>query len=895
MWTARQDRLRLLARVMSFPTLSLSQSAAVAAPWSLDRATLIVATAGSGKTLALAHRAIRIALDLHESGARGRSVLCVTFAKAACEDLVRRVDALVDAMGIGDSIAVSRYGAPFGRVAVIVKTINGVGNFVLQPGVASEAERRDYLGLEGRGGARVGIVEAAVRRRLIAEAVQGAGVALPQGEEPAAKKARSAKVRDYRRKFERHHVAVMDAGNAAASAVAKEALSGKDADAYARFVALKKAANVIDFSDQIGFALALMRHCPRIRDMLHNRFAHVLCDEGQDLGATDLALLRELAPSCTIVGDGDQEIFGFKSGLVSWYALDEARRMWKDVDVLQLAENRRCPPAVVSLSSAVVRANGGLKKVVALRKSGKAVVIVGAANFEVEVEYVCAKIQSLVLDDRYDYSSFVVLSRRNRSLSAFRKAMAKFDPTIPLARKSSSRKRAKNGGGALCDEVLDFLSLLLPSTGLEATAARVSVLCGLSAADAEEAMTSVASRGDQESNSQMKSVRQWHIEHKAVSRFGRLLREFEKVAALVKAGSSLATVVQGAGEAIRRLGIGDGDDEIPAQAGDALSRSLSQESLANEDDDNGTDSSDLLRAILEVSEKMDKEALLVRDDAAYLNCRNKDTLAHSSANLGELEVQEEDDDDLDDFMSLVNNDLKSQQTVKRKQKGLVDHGARLPPSRPRSAPEKGAFASSGSGPPSPAERLDLLDAFVSRAKNVISTAVAADKSGVDASSKPAVEIKTIHKAKGGEWPFVFVVDCTNDNLPVEGDSGHCTEAHTAAERRVFFVASTRAKEQLFMTFSRPGLARFASRAEIYQSASPFFSEGLRGLALREEEKREEFVEMTHICGAAKKDAGAGNAQRPSQAGKVTSSARQNPKLRAGSVGSSSRLKKPRTA
>eukprot|EP00173_Palmaria_palmata_P001554 Plantae.Rhodophyta-Palmaria_palmata.ctg1879.p1 GENE.Plantae.Rhodophyta-Palmaria_palmata.ctg1879~~Plantae.Rhodophyta-Palmaria_palmata.ctg1879.p1 ORF type:complete len:247 (-),score=32.09 Plantae.Rhodophyta-Palmaria_palmata.ctg1879:167-907(-) len=246
-------------------------------------------------------------------------------------------------------------------------------------------------------------------------------------------------------------------------------------------------------------------------------------------------------------------------------------------------------------------------------------------------------------------------------------------------------------------------------------------------------------------------------------------------------------------------------------------------------------------------------------------------------------------------MSLVSNDLKSQQTVKRKQKGLVNHGVGVPPFRPRSAPAKKAFATSGPEPPSRAERLDLLGTFVSRAKNVISAAKAAGKRGVGVSSKPAVEIQTVHKAKGGEWPFVFVVDCTNDNLPVEGDSGHCTEAHTAAERRVFFVASTRAKEQLFMTFSRPGLARFASRAEIYQSASPFFSEGLRGLALREGEKIEQFVEMTHICGVVKKDAGAGNAQRPSQTGEITSSARQNPKLRVGNVGSTSRLKKPRTA
>lgn len=69
-----------------------------------------------------------------------------------------------------------------------------------------------YLGLEGREEERVENFEAAAQRSFIAEAVQGADDALPPGVGAAAKKARIVKGRDNRRKFERHHVAVIDEG-----------------------------------------------------------------------------------------------------------------------------------------------------------------------------------------------------------------------------------------------------------------------------------------------------------------------------------------------------------------------------------------------------------------------------------------------------------------------------------------------------------------------------------------------------------------------------------------------------------------------------------------------------------------------------------------------------------
>ncbi len=63
-----------------------------------------------------------------------------------------------------------------------------------------------------------------------------------------------------------------------------------------------------------------------------------------------------------------------------------------------------------------------------------------------------------------------------------------------------------------------------------------------------------------------------------------------------------------------------------------------------------------------------------------------------------------------------------------------------------------------------------------------------------------VALMTIHSAKGLEWPIAFVIGCQEGYLPhhrVVQDGGDVGE-----ERRLFYVAVTRARRHLFLTWSR---------------------------------------------------------------------------------------------
>lgn len=66
------------------------------------------------------------------------------------------------------------------------------------------------------------------------------------------------------------------------------------------------------------------------------------------------------------------------------------------------------------------------------------------------------------------------------------------------------------------------------------------------------------------------------------------------------------------------------------------------------------------------------------------------------------------------------------------------------------------------------------------------------------SEKAAVTLTTVHRAKGLEWKAVFIIWAAEGNFPISKSYGD--EEATEEERRLFYVASTRAKSDLYITY-----------------------------------------------------------------------------------------------
>ncbi|MBW2193311.1 MAG: ATP-dependent helicase, partial [Deltaproteobacteria bacterium] len=63
-----------------------------------------------------------------------------------------------------------------------------------------------------------------------------------------------------------------------------------------------------------------------------------------------------------------------------------------------------------------------------------------------------------------------------------------------------------------------------------------------------------------------------------------------------------------------------------------------------------------------------------------------------------------------------------------------------------------------------------------------------------------VSLMTMHAAKGLEFPVVFIAGCEKDFIPFKHERDGYTDINE--ERRLFYVAMTRAKEELYLTCAK---------------------------------------------------------------------------------------------
>jgi DNA helicase-2/ATP-dependent DNA helicase PcrA len=81
--------------------------------------------------------------------------------------------------------------------------------------------------------------------------------------------------------------------------------------------------------------------------------------------------------------------------------------------------------------------------------------------------------------------------------------------------------------------------------------------------------------------------------------------------------------------------------------------------------------------------------------------------------------------------------------------------------------------------------------------------------------KNAVNLLTMHSAKGLEWPCVFVIGCSSVTVPYPKSA---REGRKEEERRLFYVAITRAKDSLRVSFHEKSPRLY----DVDQEASPYF-------------------------------------------------------------------------
>ncbi|RJP45834.1 MAG: DNA helicase [Desulfobacteraceae bacterium] len=96
--------------------------------------------------------------------------------------------------------------------------------------------------------------------------------------------------------------------------------------------------------------------------------------------------------------------------------------------------------------------------------------------------------------------------------------------------------------------------------------------------------------------------------------------------------------------------------------------------------------------------------------------------------------------------------------------------------------------------------LGMAEAFGEQTENFIEAACLQRDPDLFDPRSQKVALMTLHAAKGLEFPVVFVAGCEDGFIPLAPRGARHTD--TDEERRLFYVAMTRAKEALYFTFAR---------------------------------------------------------------------------------------------
>jgi DNA helicase-2/ATP-dependent DNA helicase PcrA len=543
---------------------------------------------------------------------------------------------------------------------------------------------------------------------------------------------------------------------------------------YARYQDDLKKNNGMDFDDLIYMAIRLLEEFPEVRQVFTSAFRYILIDEYQDTNRAQYRLIRLLVGShhnLVVVGDDDQSIYGWRGADIK--IILSFQKDFPEARVTRLEQNYRSTANILAVANSVIRNNKQRMEKRMWTSNGPGEKI-GLCEMEDEIQEAAWVARRI----REDLAGGPGSGGGTAETGGFRAGdIAVFYRTNSQSRVIEDELRRQRvpylivGGIRFYErkEVKDLLAYLrvLSNPRDEVALARI---------------VNVPKRGIGE-----KSVQQ-------VQEFA-----FER-------GIPLLEALARAGEAGVNTGTAKRMAEFVAQLGALRSLARSGEPLPS-----------LIAEIItrtgykaHLEEEATDESLDRLANIEELVSAAQDFLRRRAA--GEVGLPEGGEGEWAPASSPGPVAGASEASQADLLSGLWTPGA--PPAVDDAAPAPGESAGAGdrAGTPSASDGSRDLD-LVLQEISLVSDADSLKE------SKEAVVLMTVHSAKGLEFPRVFVTGLEDGLFPMlrADDDGKNIEE----ERRLFYVAVTRARQVLSLTY-----ARRRRRYGMYQEAmgSRFFRE-----------------------------------------------------------------------
>ena len=549
-----------------------------------------------------------------------------------------------------------------------------------------------------------------------------------------------------------------------AQTAGKDPVSRIVADAYVEYDKRMRASNALDFDDLIMRTVELLRENPLIAEHYHRRFRHILVDEYQDTNHAQYVLVRALVgdgsdgvtpAELTVVGDSDQSIYAFRGATIR--NIEEFERDFTGARTILLEQNYRSTQNILSAANAVIARNAGRRAKNLWTASGDgALITLDAADSEHdEARFVVGEIDRLA-DSGVEWGDIAVFYRTNAQSRALEELLVR--QGIPYRVVGGTRFYERR-------EIKDALAYLQVISNPDDTVAARRVLNvpkrGIGA-KAEEAIAAHAAHHGISFGAALRHL--W-------LRAGRPAGEGEgiDVDALARSASSdeasadSSVSVSSGGAAGENPGARDGADA--REAADARDGADAREAAAPASSPVSSESTpEMAPEVLGITARAAKSAAAFWGLIETL--RTAESRGASQADI------------LEEVLDRTGYLAELRRSEDPQDASRVENLAEL-------HSVAGAFAADAPG----ATLADFLERV----------ALVADSDQVPAEGERGgqVTLMTVHTAKGLEFPTVFVTGMEDGTFPHQRSLGD--ESELEEERRLAYVAITRARERLYLT------------------------------------------------------------------------------------------------
>ena len=280
---------------------------------------LVLAGAGSGKTRVLTYR---IAHMLGDLGVKPWQVLAITFTNKAAAEMRERLAALI----------------PSGTRGMWVCTFHAMCVRMLR-------EDADLLGYTGQ----FTIYDDDDSKRMVRDIMQALGIEQKQ-----------FPINMIRSKISSAKNAMIGPEDMLKSADSPN--DKKAAQVYLELERRLRAANAMDFDDLLVRTLELLRTRPEVLDKYQERFRYISVDEYQDTNHVQYEIANLLAAkyqNLMVVGDDDQSIYSWRGADIT--NILDFEKDFKNCKTVKLEQNYRSTGHILSAANAVVRHNSQRK------------------------------------------------------------------------------------------------------------------------------------------------------------------------------------------------------------------------------------------------------------------------------------------------------------------------------------------------------------------------------------------------------------------------------------------------------------------------------------------------------------------------------------------------------